>query len=419
MKILLVNKWVAGAAPGPFYYPGTWRDTFELACALRELGQEVEILTTKIQKSHVKRFQKEFGNILRQKGILHHFASTYVSFGRGYGGFRLRMFFDELRVIRKSKPDIIQYMQFCPSLIYPFINNTPVVFYSCYFFDHYQNDKQSQQNSLDIWKEHGEFKPWVISQNILFTIISKFWGSVNLEGSLRRGAIVISMHPKGYEKLEEKFGSKSRIYLVEKGVNGVKSQLGKKRKNDQVIVTFIGTTVSRKGILDLLRAIKVVQLKQSFSTNKNPNVKLLIAGSGPSAAVTKLKRQISTLRVNAKYLGPISFTKKWSILSQSDIFCLPSYLDAYPSAILEAMVEGVPVVSTKEIDSPIVDGVSGLLVNAGDIQSLAEVIEKLASNPELRDKIGREGQIVAQNLAWSKQARIFVDLYQKFLLKQN
>ncbi len=415
MKILLINKWVAGGAAGPFYYPGTWRDTFELACALTDLGQEVEILTTKIQKSHFKRFQKEFGNVLRQKGIVHHFASRHVSFGRGFGSFRLRMFFDELRVIRKSKPDIVQYMQFCPSLIYPFIKNTPVIFYSCYFFDHYLKDKQGQQDSVDIWKEHGEFKLWAIFQNILFTLIAKFWGSVNLGGSLRRGAIVISMHPKGYQKLREKFGSKSKIYLVEKGVNRVSSQLSKKRKNDKVIVTFIGTTVNRKGVLDLLKAIKIVQDKQSFSTNKNPNVKLLIAGSGPSAAVTKLKRQISTLHVNAKYLGPIDFTKKWSILSQSDIFCLPSYMDAYPSAILEAMAKGVPVVSTKEIDSPIVDGVSGLLVNAGDVESLAEAVEKLANDPNLRYKIGREGQIVAQNLAWPKQARILVDLYQKFL----
>jgi len=407
MKILLINKWVAGAAPGPFYYPGTWSDTYELACALTDLGQEVEILTTKIQGPHVKRFQKEFGNVLRQKGIVHHFAGSHVSFGRGYGSFRLRMFFDELRAIRKSKPDIVQYMQFCPSLIYHFIKDTPVVFYSCYFFDQYPKDKQDQQNLSDIWKEREEFKLWAIFQNTLFAIISKFWGSVALDDSLRRGAIVISMHPKGYEKLREKFGSKSRIYLVKKGVNQVNSQLSKKSRNGQVIVTFIGTTVSRKGIFDLLKAIKMVQSKQ--------NVKLFIAGSGPIAAVTKLKRQISTLRVNAKYLGPIDFTKKWSVLSQSDIFCLPSYLDAYPSAILEAMVKGIPVVTTKEIDSPIVDNVSGLLVNAGDIQSLADAIEKLASNPDLRHKIGREGQIAVQNLTWPQQARSLVDLYQKFL----
>jgi len=46
---------------------------------------------------------------------------------------------------------------------------------------------------------------------------------------------------------------------------------------------------------------------------------------------------------------------------------------------------------------------------------LAKAIEKLASNSDLRHKIGRGGQIVAQNLAWSKQARILVDLYQNFL----
>lgn len=408
MKILLINKWVAGAAPGPFYYPGTWRDTFELACALRELGQDVEILTTKVQNSHFKRFAREFGSVLKQKGIIHHFAGTHVSFGRDYGSFRLRMFFDELKAIRKSKPDIVQYMQFGPSLIYPFIKDTPVVFYSCYFLNQYPKDKQGKQDTVNSWQEHGEFKLQAIFQNVLFTIISKLWGSMDLEGTIRRGAIVISMHPKGYKKLREKFGSKSRIYLVEKGVNGVNSQLSKKRNNSKVIVTFIGTTVSRKGILDLLKAIKIVH-------HKNPNVKLFIAGSGPATSVTKLKRQISTLRVNAKYLGPISFTKKWLILSQSDVFCLPSYIDAYPSAILEAMAGGVPVISTKEIDTPIVNGVSGLLVNVGDVQSLAEAIEKLADDPNLRHKIGREGKIAVQNLTWSRQARSLVDLYQKFL----
>ena len=79
----------------------------------------------------------------------------------------------------------------------------------------------------------------------------------------------------------------------------------------------------------------------------------------------------------------------------------------------------MPVISTKEIDTPIVNGLSGLLVTAGDIESLAEAVEKLAGNPELRHKIGREGQIVVQNLAWSKQARSLMDLYQKFLSKQN
>lgn len=407
MKILLVNKWVAGAVPGPFYYPGTWRDTFELACALTDLGQEVEILTTNINKHHVKRYQREFGNVLRQKGIAHHFADTHLSFGRGYGSFRFRMFLDELRVIRKSKPDIVQYMQFCPSLIYHFIKDMPVIFYSCYFFDQQPKGKQDQGNMINSWQEQKEFKLWAILTNILFTIIFKLWGSINLEDTLRRGAIVISMHPKGYKNLRKKFESKSRIYLVEKGINGI-DQLIKKRKGNKVIVTFVGTIVYRKGIFDLLKAIKIVR-------RKNPNVKLLIAGSGPSASVTQLKKEISTSRVNAKYLGPISFTKKWSVLSQSDIFCLPSYLDAYPSAILEAMTSGIPVISTREIDSPIVDGVSGLLINAGDVESLVRAIEKFTVNPNLRQKIGNAAKIAVKDLTWSQQAGKLVNIYQKIL----
>lgn len=408
MRILLINKWVAGATPGPFYYPGTWRDTFELACALADLGQQVEILTPKAKDRHVKRFQKEFGNILIQKGIKHHFANTYISFGHSFGNFRMRMFFDEFSTIRRSNPDVIQYMQFGPSLIYPFVGRTPVVFYSCDQFDHYPGEEEDRQNAIKSWDEAGKFRPWLILQNLLFISIAKLLGSLDLKGAIRRGAIFILMHPKGYKNLKKKFGPKSKIFLVPKGVNKISQQLHRKRTNEAVRVLFVGTTINRKGIFDLLKAIKIVQ-------DKNPKVVLFIAGTGPNTAVAKLKRQIASLRISAKYLGPVSFTKRWSILAKSDIFCLPSYQDAYPSAILEAMVADLPVITTKEIDSPIADSVSGLLVDAGDIKSLAAAIEKLANDQILRQKIGAVAKNAVGSLTWTQQAKKLIKLYESFV----
>ncbi|MDP2633033.1 MAG: glycosyltransferase family 4 protein [Candidatus Curtissbacteria bacterium] len=408
MKILLINKWVAGATRGPFYYPGTWRDTFELACALCDLGNRVEILTTKVQEHHFKRYQKEFGKILTQKGIKHHFANTYVSFGKNFGNFRLRMFLDEFSVIRNSKPDIIQYMQFGPSLIYPLVRKTPIIFYSCDQFNHYPKEEEDSQNALKSWGNLGGFIPWTIFQNLLFISLAKLWGSLGLKDALIRNAIFILMHPKGYKNLKKKFGSRSKIFFVPKGVNKNIAQSIQQRGNDQIRVLFVGTTINRKGIFDLLEAVKIVQ-------NKNPNVELLIAGTGPGIAVAKLKRQIADLNLNARYLGPISFTKRWSILGKSDIFCLPSYQDAYPSAILEAMASGVPVISTREIDSPIIDGVSGILVKAGDAKSLAAAIEKLINDPNLRERIGQSGKKAVESLAWSKQAPKLINLYESFL----
>ena len=408
MKILLINKWVAGATPGPFYYPGTWRDTFELAGALADLGQKVEILTTMVKDHHFKRFQKEFGNMLAQKGIRHHFANTYVSFGRSFGSFRLKIFFDELSTIRSSKPDIIQYMQFGPSLIYPFVGRIPVIFYSCDQFDHYPKEEEDRKDAIKSWQERHQFKPWIILQNLLFIFAAKLLGSLGLEDSLKRGASFILMHPRGYKNLKKKFGQKSKIFFVPKGVNKINQQSIRKRTNKEVRILFVGTTINRKGIFDLLKAIKIVQ-------NQNSNVTLLIAGTGPNTSVAKLKREIATLRVNARYLGPVSFTKRWSVLAKSDIFCLPSYQDAYPSAILEAMASGVPVISTKEIDSPIVNGVSGLLINAGNVESLADAIFRLIADPSLRRKLGDGGKIAVQELTWARQATKLINLYQKFL----
>lgn len=414
MKILLINKWVAGATKGAFHYPGTWRDTFELACVFYDLGHQVEILTTKVQKPHLKRFHKEFAAVLAQKGIKHHFASTYVSFGKSFGSFRLRLFFDELSLIRNSKPDIIQYMQFGPSLIYPFVGKTPVIFYTCDQFNHYPKEEEDRQNAIESWGQQKEFKPWVIFQNLLFTIATRLWGSTDLSGAFKRKAIFILKHPKGYKNLKKKFGSDSRIFLIPKAYSSDNIKPVKKRKSNKTRVLFMGQITNRKGVYDLLETMKIVQNKRSFSVNNNPNVELLIAGAGTNIATSRLNRQIAKLGINAKYLGPINFNRKWLLFWKSDIFCLPSYQDSYPSVILEAMASGVPVITTREIDSPIVDGLSGILVKAGDIKSLAAAIEKLASNQNLRQKIGNEGKIAVQDLTWSKQARKLIKLYESF-----
>lgn len=415
MKILLINKWVAGATPGPFYYPGTWRDTFELAFALTDLGQKVEILTTKVQNRHFNRFQKEFGNRLSQKGIELHFARTFVTFGRDFGSFRLRMFLDELSVIRSFKPDVIQYMQFGPSLIYPFTGKIPIVYYSCDQFEHYPKEEEDRRDAVYSWQKKNHLKILIIFQNLLFFLLAKLWGSLVLKDALQKDAIFILKHPRGYKNLKAKFTSKSKIFLVTKGVTLNKFQPAKKRGANFLNLLFMGMITNRKGVFDLLKAVQIIKKKQSNSTSEDPNIKLLVAGTGPSVAVARLKRQVADLKINATYLGPVSFTSRLKILSSADIFCLPSYQDSYPSVILEAMAMGVPVVSTTEIDSPIVDGASGLLVNAGNVESLVGAIEKLVNNSNLRYKIGEAAKIAVKDLTWSNQAAKLISLYQKIL----
>ena len=83
----------------------------------------------------------------------------------------------------------------------------------------------------------------------------------------------------------------------------------------------------------------------------------------------------------------------------ADIFILPSYNEGLPMSILEAMSYGLPVISTPVGGIPeiVKDGVNGYLIFPGDNEALAEKIELLAKNKELRLRMGQENyKLVSQ-----------------------
>ena len=83
----------------------------------------------------------------------------------------------------------------------------------------------------------------------------------------------------------------------------------------------------------------------------------------------------------------------WATLSRADIFLLSSVSEGLCIAALEAMAMGLPIVSTNVGGMPeaIETGVHGLLVPARDPVALAEAVERLAADPNLRRAMGAQG----------------------------
>jgi len=87
------------------------------------------------------------------------------------------------------------------------------------------------------------------------------------------------------------------------------------------------------------------------------------------------------------------------VLAQASIACLPSYREGLPKFLLEAMASGLPCVTT---DVPgcreaVTNDDNGLLVPARDGKALANAIEKLLLNPELRNRMGQRGRQRVEN----------------------
>jgi glycosyltransferase involved in cell wall biosynthesis len=81
-----------------------------------------------------------------------------------------------------------------------------------------------------------------------------------------------------------------------------------------------------------------------------------------------------------------------------DVFALPSRAESFPLSIVEAMLQGIPVVASDvgSVGDAVIDGVTGLLVPPGDGEALGEALERLLTDEALASRLARAAQRRAQ-----------------------
>ena len=124
--------------------------------------------------------------------------------------------------------------------------------------------------------------------------------------------------------------------------SGQKSDIKEKLlgNKDLKVVLFVGSISYRKGVPDLLNAVKSVI--SEFGTN----VVFLLVGSGDYEAEAKIFVKNNNIDHNVTFLGKISDEMLYKYYQCADVFVLPSYSEGMPTSILEAMYYQIPVVTT-------------------------------------------------------------------------
>lgn len=174
------------------------------------------------------------------------------------------------------------------------------------------------------------------------------------------------------------------------------------RKKDDgcVVFTNIGRLTAQKNQLLLLKAF-------SIAIKKNNNIRLQIVGEGELRE--ELYKQSVVLGIDkyVKFMGSRADIPE--ILYNSDVFILSSIYEGLPLTILEAMAARLPVISTDVggISDIVHDNMNGILTKNESINDLVEAILLLASNHELRKKMGENSYKFSKNYDVS----IFVEKY--------
>lgn len=149
-------------------------------------------------------------------------------------------------------------------------------------------------------------------------------------------------------------------------------------------IIYAGTLNQRKGYADLIKAFS--KIAKVF-----PDWKLVLAGNGEVCQARKLAFDLG-IADQIVLLGWVSGVDKDLAFRKASVFCLPSYAEGFPMAVLDAWAYGLPVVTTPVGGIPDIakDGENLLLFNPGDIEALACCLEKLIANIELRNRISAE-----------------------------
>jgi len=114
------------------------------------------------------------------------------------------------------------------------------------------------------------------------------------------------------------------------------------------------------------------------------------------------------------FKGNIPLKQMWRLFHRAQVCVIPTYREGFSIAILEAMALGTPIVASESIgiSEALIDGVSGLLFNPGDENSLADAIEKVLLNDNLARTLSINAlKRVTENFSSEAMAEKHLDLY--------
>jgi len=388
---------------------GEAQGTWGLSKALAELGVKIYVVST-------------FTEIKENK--LHPNIKVYTvpgckkqpNFTKPY---MLKTFFYSLPIVIFKKIDIIHlaptngphpYSKF---KIRPFVSTAdlPYDYEDKRFLDDINYDRQKKWEEISTKPAYGfvekvfnKFSKYFYQ---LFIKDENFPRSVDVYG-IRETKIETNLKAKGY---------KSRFVSIPMAVNSDKfdSAYQSKLQKDPEVITFLFLSMvsKRKGTHYLIQAFN--QLSQ-----KHQNIKLIIAGEGAPSTVEDFKK-LSGQNKKIEFIGKVVGDDRLDYLSICDVFVLDALgqFGLY-KAHVEAMSMSKPVILANDYDTQDYEEKKlGIPVEHGNIDQLAQAMEKFVKNPNLIKEYGKNSRdFVIKNNEYSVLALRMKASYQELINKK-
>jgi len=179
---------------------------------------------------------------------------------------------------------------------------------------------------------------------------------------------------------------------------------------DSPVLLFVGTVMPRKGVTDLIEAVASV-------VDDGHDVRLLVAGeNGLDETYT---RQVTSLiaerelEEHVELVGYVPDEELPGLYARADVFVMPSLEEGFGMAVVEAMAAGTPVIGSRvgAIPRLLGDDECGFVVDAGDVEAVADRISRLLNSSAARTVRSDRATRRAREFSWPGITDQFTAIY--------
>jgi len=218
-----------------------------------------------------------------------------------------------------------------------------------------------------------------------------------------RFAVAVSNYTRAHMRRAADSAHRGKVVTVRNGIDRSRFAPRASQPSSVPEILSVSRLVEKKGLDTLVGACALL-------ARRGVEFRCRVVGDGPLRA--RLEQRAKQLAVvdRLDLPGSLDQTAVEAAYRRAAVFVLPCRRtadgdqDGLPVAIMEAMSVGVPVISTPTSGIPEVvrNGETGLLVSPGDARGLADAIERVLVDPELRARLVRAGETVAQEFELTK-----------------
>lgn len=184
----------------------------------------------------------------------------------------------------------------------------------------------------------------------------------------------------------------SKVHHVGAGINLDKNLIDSTIEKAQNKILFIGRDFERKGGFLVYEAFKHLK-------SKEPDVELYVAGPSADPIDNPIDEYF--------FLGDCDSNKLTTYLNKCDIFCMPSYFEAYGLVFIEALSFGLPCIGRNAFEMPyfIEDGKTGLLIEEDNVEELANKISILLKEETIKQNVLAKIDWYIKEYSWDTVAK--------------